>query len=221
MHRCALVSVNGGWNLLIGAQTTSGTWEAMSVPPECATVWEEAAKDACFETSARRTIAAAPGAWIRRAPAKIAATFDYFGAAPWYLHASNAQAFDDDAKTRLGAIETIACRLLLLGALIAAGRMPGSRAFWRKSVAFGGAVAAVTVHGWMGYAALVACILLAGRHAVARAPIIVPVVAAVVAATAAIHAVFFGAGRYGLVVAPFVAAMAFATSAVGPHRDER
>src|SRR5262245_11712687 len=26
MHRCALVSVNGGWNLLIGAHTESGSW---------------------------------------------------------------------------------------------------------------------------------------------------------------------------------------------------
>ena len=34
--------------------------------------------------------------------------------------------------------------------------------------------------------------------------------AAVIGATAAIHAVFFGAGRYGLVVAPFVAVLAFA-----------
>jgi hypothetical protein len=33
--------------------------------------------------------------------------------------------------------------------------------------------------------------------------------AALVLLTAVVHAVFFGAGRYGLVVAPLVAAMAF------------
>ncbi|HEY5241704.1 MAG TPA: glycosyltransferase family 39 protein, partial [Polyangiaceae bacterium] len=60
MNRCALVSVNGGWNLLIGAHTRSGSWEAMDVPVECATVWDEAGKDACFERAARRDIAAGP-----------------------------------------------------------------------------------------------------------------------------------------------------------------
>jgi hypothetical protein len=35
------------------------------------------------------------------------------------------------------------------------------------------------------------------------------VTAAVLVATAVLHAVFFGAGRYGLVVVPFVTALAF------------
>jgi hypothetical protein len=37
----------------------------------------------------------------------------------------------------------------------------------------------------------------------------VPMTAAVLVATAVMHAVFFGAGRYGLVVVPFVTALAF------------
>ena len=89
------------------------------MPPECATVWDEAAKDACFERAAREAIAAAPVAWLARAPAKLATTFDYFGAAPWYLHASDAAAFGDDAKVALGTVETIASRLLLVAALVA------------------------------------------------------------------------------------------------------
>jgi 4-amino-4-deoxy-L-arabinose transferase-like glycosyltransferase len=107
MHRCALVSVNGGWNLLIGAQTRGGGWEPVAVPSECATVWDEAGKDVCFERAGWASIARAPGAWLARAPGKVAATLDYFGAAPWYLHASNATAFDDAAKLRLGAVETV------------------------------------------------------------------------------------------------------------------
>jgi len=50
---------------------------------------------------------------------------------------------------------------------------------------------------------------LMGWRAIGRAPAVVPIAAAAVAATAATHAVFFGAGRYGLVVAPFVSAVAF------------
>jgi hypothetical protein len=215
MHRCALVSVNGGWNLLIGATTDNGAWHAVPVPPECATVWDEAAKDVCFEGAARRAIAVSPLAWAGRAPAKLAATFDYFGAGPWYLHASNPDAFGDRAKTSLGAAETLASRLLLLGALVAAGRMAGERSRARKLVALAGAAGALTLHGWIGYLALPVLALLAGWRALARAPLIIPATAAAIAATAAVHVAFFGAGRYGLVVAPFVAALAFARPA-GP-----
>jgi hypothetical protein len=209
MHRCALVSVNGGWNLLIGVQTQTGAYERLDVPAPCATVWDEGAKDACFEEAAHEAIAAAPLSWLARVPAKLAATFDYFGAAPWYLHDSNAAVFDGDAKLRLGAVETVVCRLLLLGALVACGRRDGPRALARKLVALGGAAGAVTVHGWLGYVAVVACVAMLGRRAWAEAPLVVPWTAAAVAATAAVHAVFFGAGRYGLVVVPLVATIAF------------
>lgn len=209
MHRCALVSVNGGWNLLIGATTETGSWQPMPVPAECATIWDEAGKDACFERAAWLDIGRSPSVWLGRAPAKLAATFDYFGAAPWYLHASNASAFDDRAKTALGAAETIVCRLLLLGALVACSRMPGERSVLRKGVALAGAIATLTLHGWVGYAAIPVVAALCGMRALARAPALVPIAAIVIGATAMIHAVFFGAGRYGLVVAPFVALLAF------------
>jgi 4-amino-4-deoxy-L-arabinose transferase-like glycosyltransferase len=209
MHRCALVSVNGGWNLLIGAQTRGGSWEPVDVPPECATVWDEAGKDACFERAGRRWIAASPAAWLARAPAKVGSTFDYFGAAPWYLHQSDPAAFDDAAKLRLGVVETVACRLLLLGALIATAWRDGPRRRARFAVALGGAVAALSVHGWLGYLALVLVVALEGPRAWSRAPVVVTAGAALVLLTAVVHAVFFGAGRYGLVVAPLLAAMAF------------
>jgi hypothetical protein len=214
MHRCAVVSVNGGWNLLIGTQTSGGGWEPVSVPAECATVWDEAAKDSCFERVARRRIVAQTGDWLSRVPAKLAASFDYMGAAPWYLHASNASAFGERAKETLGAVETAMCRLLLLAALVAVGRLPGPRSGARKMVALAGAVAAITVHAWIGYLAIPACAALMGGRAAVRAPPTVAVTAAVVAATAAVHAVIFGAGRYGLVVVPFVTALAFVSGEV-------
>jgi hypothetical protein len=152
-------------------------------------------------------------------PAKLAATFDYFGAAPWYLHASNAAEFDDRAKTRLGTVETVVCRVLLLLALVAVGRMHGGRAMARKIIGLAGAVAAITVHGWMGYVALLSCVALLGGRAVGRAPIGVSMAAAVIAATALVHAVFFGDGRYGLVVVPFVTAMAFGSARSSEARE--
>jgi hypothetical protein len=209
MHRCALVSVNGGWNLLIGAATTTGGWQPVTVPSECATVWDEAAKDDCFERAGLAVIRAAPASWVGRIPAKLASTFDYFGAAPWYLHASNPDAFDERDKVTLAALEVLASRLLLLGALVACGRMEGPRELARKVAALCGAAAALTLHAWIGYVAIVACAALLGPRALAKASPVVPLTAVVILLTAAIHAVFFGSGRYGLAVVPFVAALAF------------
>jgi hypothetical protein len=209
MHRCALVSVNGGWNLLIGAQGTTGAWEPVAVPAECATVWDEAAKDACFERAAWRTIASEPWAWLARAPAKAAATLDYFGAAPWYLHASDPRAFGAGAKAGLASVETVVCRLFLLASLVVCGRLRGARIRTRKIAALGGAVGALTLHGWLGYLAVATCVGLLGGRAFVRVPMALSSAAAVIAATVLVHAVFFGSGRYGLAVIPFVTAVAF------------
>ncbi len=210
MHKCALVSVNGGWNLLIGTQTREGSWQPIDVPEACRTVWDEAAKDDCFGRVARAAISAAPGAWLARMPAKLAVTFDYFGAGPWYLHAANPAAFDDRAKLALGGLETVVSYVLLLAALArtAAREGPGRRL--RIAIAAtGAALAAVFTHGWIAYIALVAALAAFGPRWLARAPIVVPSAAITITLTAATHAVFFGAGRYGLVVVPFVTALAF------------
>jgi 4-amino-4-deoxy-L-arabinose transferase-like glycosyltransferase len=210
MHRCALVSVNGGWNLLIGATTTTGGWHELAVPAACATVWDEAGKDTCFGRAAWLEIGRSPAAWLRRAPAKVAMTLDSFGAAPSYLHSSNPAAFDDRAKLALVGVETLACRVLLLAALVAVGRLDGAMPLARKWVSLAGAAAALTLHAWVGYLAIPVCVVLAGWRAIEEAPLVVPFSAAAIVATVAIHAVFFGAGRYGLVVAPLVAALGFA-----------
>ncbi len=208
MQRCALVSVNGGWNLLIGAETDSGAWAPVVVPEECKTVWAEAAKDSCFEQIARSTIAAAPWRWLGRVPSKLAATFDYIGAAPWYLHLSNPAAFDAQDKVVLGVIETVTTRALLLLALRAVARLDARRRTPRQVVAAAGALFTVTLHAWVGYVSLVVCLALLGRRMLARAPVVLSFAGSVVLATALTHAVFFGAGRYGLVTLPFVALVA-------------
>jgi hypothetical protein len=209
MDKCALVSVNGGWNLAIGTQTTDGGWHEVKVPEACKEVFQEAAKDACFGHAAVETIAAHPGAWIALAPKKLRATFDYLGAAPWYLHTANPVAFPYRAKVALGALETLAARLLLAGALVAAIQLEGPRRRARRIVGGVGLVACVLVPGTIGYLACALALALLGVRALSRLPAIVPLTAALILATAATHAVFFGAGRYGLVVVPFVTALAF------------
>ncbi len=205
MERCALVSVNGGWNLAIGAQTKSGSWQEISVPEPCKEVFQEAAKDRCFGKEAEKVILAHPLVWIARMPAKLRATFDYFGAAPWYLNTASPEAFPYRAKVALAGLETLVSRLLLAAALVSIWRWPGERRRARRVVVAVGLMACILVPGTVGYLALAVGIALAGR----KLPLVMSTSAVVILATAAIHAVFFGAGRYGIVVVPFVTCLAF------------
>jgi hypothetical protein len=173
-------------------------------------VFDEAEKDACFGRGAMETIRARPGAWISLAPGKLAGTFDYNGYAPWYLHASNPAAFPLPAKVAAAAAETVLERLALLGALAWAAQgveeETRRRRISRRGVAAVGAVFAVTLHAWIGYAAFVATACLRGR-ALPRGPVLGGAAVVVVAATMATHAVFFGLGRYATVVFPLVTAL--------------
>ncbi len=207
MNRCALVSVNAGWNLLIGEESESGAWGEIQVPEACREVWDEAAKDACFERAARERIASSPGRWLTKIPTKLAVTFDYYGAAPWYLHTSNAAAFPDRAKLALGVLETVVSRVLLVAALVASVRAPGARSKAKLALVLLGVVFGLTVHAWVALLVLALLTALVPIHP-EDSPLL-PWSVAVIVATAATHAVFFGAGRYGLVVVPFVSALAF------------
>lgn len=213
MKQCALVSFNGGWNLLIGADSEStGTWAPIKVPDACREVFDEAEKDACFGREARRFIASRPASWVALAPSKLAATFDYAGGPGWYLHASNPEVFGERAKIGLGAAETLFERAVLLLALLAVGRRAGPGeplGLWRAraGVAGVGGIFVFTVHAWVGYLAFGVAWLLRGR-AIGRGPFLVGAAALVVLATAGVHAVFFGAGRYSMVVFPLLSGVA-------------
>lgn len=209
MERCALVSVNGGWNLAIGVQTEDGGWAPIDVPEACKTVFQEAEKDACFGAEAAAAIRAHPRGWLARAPRKLSATFDYLGAAPWYLHTANASAFPHRAKVALGVVETLAVRLLLASAIFGAMRVPGAARRARLVLGGVGLATCLLVPGTFAYVICSVVVLLLGARALARMPVAVPLTAAVVLATVATHAVFFGSGRYALVVVPFVTGLAF------------
>lgn len=218
MKSCALVSVNGGWNLLIGiAKGSEGHWTPIEVPEGCKTVWDEAGKDACFGAEARRQIASQPGRFLSLVPRKLAATFDYCGAAPWYLHASSRDAFGWDEKVRLGTIETVFVRATLLAALVQAAAVRGRWRWGRRALLLLGAAFLLQVHAAVAFVVL-GLLLLA--RAPSRANLAVGGALAVLWTTAAVHATFFGAGRYSLVTLPFVAALAAAAlTAASRARD--
>jgi hypothetical protein len=220
MERCVFVSANAGWNLLIGtSELGRGGWaplDQVGVPGPCKLVFHEAEKDACFLHGALARIREAPVRWAALAPAKLGVTFDYSGAAAYYLHASNAEVFDSDAKLGLGVLETAWQRALLLVALLAAARAPGPVRRLRCGVALAAAVSLLFRSAWIGYLGFVVVTALLGRRA-ARAPELVGAAVTVVT-TAAVHAVFFGAGRYSLVTSAVLAATAGA--AARPARSE-
>ena len=208
MGRFALVSVNGGWNLLIGAApNATGHWSPVDVPDSCRAVFDEAGKDACFAAAARALILEHPLRWLLLAPAKLAATFDFCDAAPWYLHESNAGAFGEAWKLAIGSLETLFERLLLVAALGSVALLDGPRPWPRRALAALGAAFATQQHGYVAVLCLLLALALLGR-ALLRGPALLGAAAAVIATTALVHAIFFGAGRYALVVFPWVAALA-------------
>lgn len=211
LERCAFVSANGGWNLFIGsADKATGAWvsiDELGVPPECRTVFGEADKDRCFGRAGLRNVLARPGHFLQLVPSKLAATFDWSGAPGHYLNASNSAAFDANSTRVLGVSELLVQRGLLLAGLLALGLAAGPRRRLRLSLA---AVAIVCLLGpalaarwWLVRSAWVAHLLLVAQAAsLGRGLWLRPnfaFAAAVVGATALTHAVFFGAGRYGLV----------------------
>jgi len=210
MDRVVLVSANGGWNLLIGAvDGATGTFVAIEgerVPSECRTVFGEAAKDACFGRAALQQIGRAPWRWFALIPKKLALTFDYAGAAGWYLHASNPTALPESAKVALGVVETLWQRLLLGLGLFAVFRAPGPRRAARACAAACGALGLFTPVAWLSHLLLVLAPLLLGKRLAGHPP--AALLAVALGATAVTHAVFFGAGRYSLVVFPLVGALA-------------
>ena len=202
MQQCALVSVNGGWNLLIGASTESGAWEALTVPDECREVWDEAAKDRCFGAAARHRIREEPLRWLARAPAKLSATFDYFGAAPYTLHESNPAIVGERGKLVLGVVETVWQRALWIA--LALGMLwRGRRSRARGLMVLGAIALAASLTRHTAAVAVLASVVAALAWPPRRSwPWLA--CAVVQGSTLLMHAAFFGGGRYGLVVVPWV-----------------
>jgi 4-amino-4-deoxy-L-arabinose transferase-like glycosyltransferase len=219
LERCVFVSANGGWNLFIGsAEKATGRWvalEELGVPAECREVFAEAEKDRCFGRAGLENVARAPFRFLSLVPKKLAATFDWWGAAGHYLHTSNGSRFPYEHKLALGVTEAIIERLVVLLGLAGVARAPGKLPRLRRVLALFGAVWLFREHAYVALCALVLATVLGGSRLLERPGAFFG--AAVVTATALTHAVFFGDGRYGLVtglVLVMLAAEAF-------HRDNQ
>ncbi|AKT43207.1 glycosyltransferase family 39 protein [Chondromyces crocatus] len=225
MGRCALVSMNGGWNLLIGTDPEArGAWAPLQVPDGCREIFDEAGKDACFAQEARRKILQHPVEWLGLIPQKLGATLNYCGAAGWYLREANPEEFSEKSKIALGVVETIYERGVLLLCLVWAARQGVSkRSRWSQVVTGAllivGVMATLHVQAWVGYVSLLGMSLMRGS-VLRRASVLPLVTLSVLAATLLTHAAFFGAGRYALVTFPLLSGLAALGMKRGQAGDE-
>ena len=210
MDSCVFVSANGGWNLLIGTYPDGhGAWigiDGERVPPECREVFSESGKDECFGQAGKRRVLAAPLAWLSLVPQKLRATLDHSAAGAEHLRASGA--IDDEAKWKLQVAEYTWQRFFSVFVLVGvAGVMGSTLPSWLRIL---GVV--VGLLGFLGagawFAWLVVLVLVVCNPSFLVRPA-VGAGAGVIASTLAVHAVFFGAGRYSIpmwyAAAPLVA----------------
>jgi len=151
MDGCVFVSANGGWNLLIGTlpegQGSFAPIAGPTVPPECRSVFGEAAKDRCFGRAGLRRLRAEPAAWLALVPRKLGQLFDHSAVASSYLQTSNGGLVTDRVKLVLATAETLWSRLLLLGACF--GLFRASPCWWGRGFSLGGALFTLSPWGYL------------------------------------------------------------------------
>jgi hypothetical protein len=209
MGAFTLVSLNGGWNLLIGTDPSArGTWAPLQLPPRCVGVFDEAAKDRCFRDAAWGVIRSQPLQWLALVPKKLAVTFDHFSAGPAYLHDASPATFGSSAKRIASVVEFGWHRALVAIGLF--GLTPSRSPRLRALVA---ALACIPA-GWIATLVLAALAMARGWGGAIESSRRAALASGfVLATTAIVHAVFFGAGRYGLVSISAVSLLASLRSA--------
>lgn len=215
LERCVFVSANGGWNLLIGsAEGATGAFvpvEQLGVPERCRAVYGEADKDRCFGQVGLENVLEHPIRYLSLIPKKLLNTFDWSGAPGYYLRTSNPAAFSDRQKLALGVAEAVVERLVVLLGLVGLGRSEGPNRRLRLLLAVLGVPLLFAPAAWVSHLLLVAAVGALGRTLWARPDAVLA--GSVVLATALTHAVFFGAGRYGLVCVALLSALTAAVFA--------
>lgn len=218
MDGCALVSTNGGWNLAIGAITTTGRFETLRSTDGCKVVTGQVQQDRCWAELGAERIAADPTAWLRKIPAKLAQTFDHESFPVEYLREAAPDLWPEGRRAAGRDLLTLFHRILMtLAALSPIALVSSAR---RLDAALSqGILLLATV-------ALAAYCFASDQHPFFGLMVLVPFVAALpfpgrptptpvgrylymtLATTSLTHAVFFGEDRYHLVVAPVLCILA-------------
>jgi hypothetical protein len=220
MDGCALVSTNGGWNLAIGAITTTGRFQTLRGKDGCPVVTGQVQQDDCWAGVGWRKIQAAPGRWLSLAPKKLAQTFDHESFAVEYMREADPGAWPEERREAARGLLTLAHLAILVAAALSIvasplGRLKKQEQYWQIGLLvllsalmfYGIADDEHPFHWLIVVAPALAFAPIPGRPylgAVGRMAM------AALLVTAFTHVVFFGEDRYHLFLSPLLCLLAAA-----------
>ncbi len=135
MDGCAFVSTNGGWNLAIGALTTTGRFQTLKSQDGCPVVSGQVQQDRCWADVGRKAIRADPKRWLGMIPKKLGHTYDHESFAIEYLREANPAAWPEDRRVAGRALLSTFHRALLVLAAFAVVGLPLAPRRRREEVA--------------------------------------------------------------------------------------
>lgn len=133
MDGCAFVSTNGGWNLAIGALTTSGRFQTLKSQDGCPSVTGQVQQDRCWAEVGRNKIKQDPRAWLMMMPKKLGHTYDHESFAIEYLREANPSAWPEGRRVAGRALLSTFHRALLVVAAFSIVGLPLAARRRRKS----------------------------------------------------------------------------------------
>lgn len=229
MDGCAFVSTNAGWNLAIGALSTTGRFETLRASDGCSVVTGQVQQDRCWMQVGLRKIGDDPGGWLRLVPKKLGQTYDHESFPIEYLHESSPKLWPENRRIAGRQLLTWFHWILVVGAGLSLVGWPGrARRELMPLLVQGGLGLAVLLFGlwsalrddahpffWIvALLPLIALLPLPGRPD--HGPV-VRVLFGIVAVTTITHAVFFGDDRYHLVLSPVLCVLAAAALRASRH----
>ena len=221
MDGCALVSTNGGWNLAIGALTTTGRFQTLRAVDGCPVVTGQVQQDRCWAEVGYNTIAKDPRHYLSLIPKKLAQTYDHESFPIEYLRESDPDGWPESRRVAGRALLTAFHQMLLVMAALGLIALPSPRRV-------GGAGTVLQSTLLLGVLGFTAFAVLGDEHPfwilAAALPLLAllrlpgaPRLSAVeqfllgfIFVTTLTHAVFFGDDRYHFVVTPAFAILAAA-----------
>lgn len=220
MDGCALISTNGGWNLAIGALTTTGRFRTLRADDGCPIVTGQVQQDRCWAEVGARTIARDPLHFVSLVPKKLAQTYDHESFPVEYLREAAPELWPENRRVAGRELFTLFHWLLVAAAALSpialvtsVRRRISSRTQATLLLSMAAYISfcfASLDHPFFGLVVmtpLLAALPFPGRPTAGPGGRFLYVLLAFTTLT---HAVFFGEDRYHLVITPVLCILAAA-----------